>query len=221
MKAIMAVTGLCLIGFLLMHMFGNTKLLLPDNGAEFNEYSEYLRRFLYPIVPPMWFLWAFRVFLLACIVLHMWSAAQLTGRKGRNVGGARYANKKNMESSFAARTMIWSGIILVLGLVMHLLHYTAQVLRPGYAAGVTDLDPFHRVLAGFSEWWVVLAYLVFMIAVCTHIFHGCASAFMTLGANVSAGSRKTLKSLSAIIAILLFIGFMVPPVMILTGVIGR
>lgn len=220
MKAIMAVTGLCLIGFLLMHMFGNTKLLLPDNGAEFNEYSHYLRRFLYPIVPPMWFLWAFRVFLLVCICLHMWSAAQLTGRKNRNVGGARYANKKNMESSFAARTMIWSGIILVLGLVMHLLHYTAQVLRPGYAPGVTDLAPYDRVVAGFSVWWVVLAYAIFMIAVCLHIYHGCASAFITLGANVSAGSRKLLKSLSGIIAALLFIGFLVPPVMILSGVIG-
>jgi len=221
MKAIMAVTGLCLIGFLLMHMFGNTKLLLPDNGAEFNEYSHYLRQFLYPIVPPMWFLWAFRIFLLAAIVLHMWSAAQLAGRKQRNVGGARYANKKNMESSFAARTMLWSGIILVLGLVLHLLHYTAQVLRPGYPDGAADLSPYARVIAGFTLWWVVLAYLVFMIAVCLHIYHGCASAFVTLGANVSAGSRKLLKTLSAIIAVLLFIGFMVPPVMILTGVIGQ
>lgn len=217
----MAVTGLVMIGYLLMHMFGNTKLLLPDNGAEFNEYAHYLRRFLYPIVPPMWFLWAFRIFLLASIGLHMWSAAQLTGRKHRNVGGARYANKKNVESSFAARTMLWSGIILLLGLVMHLLHFTAQVIRPGYPDGAATLDPFHRVLVGFGEWWVVLAYLIFMVAVCLHVYHGCASAFTTLGANVSAGARKLLKTLSAIIAILLFIGFMTPPVMILTGVIAQ
>ena len=74
---------------------------------------------------------------------------------------------------------------------------------------------------GFGEWWVVLAYLIFMVAVCLHVYHGCASAFTTLGANVSAGARKLLKTLSAIIAILLFIGFMTPPVMILTGVIAQ
>lgn len=217
----MAVTGLCLIGFLLMHMFGNTKLLLPDNGQEFNDYSHYLRHFLYPVIPAFWFLWAFRVFMLACVTLHMWSAAQLTGRKRRSVGRARYANKKNVESSFAARTMIWSGIILLLGLVMHLLQYTAQVLRVGYPQGVTSLDPFHRVLAGFGQWWVVLAYAIFMVAVCLHVYHGCGSAFMTLGANVSAKARRVLKGLSAIIAVLLFVGFMTPPVLILSGVIGQ
>lgn len=221
MKAIMAVTGLCLIGFLLMHMFGNTKLLLPDNGAEFNEYSHYLRRFLFPVVPPMWFLWAFRLFLLACVALHMWSAAQLTGRKRRSIGGARYASKKNMESSFAARTMIWSGIILVLGLVLHLLHFTAQVLRIGYPDGVNDLMPFDRVVNGFHVWWLVLAYAVFMAAVCMHVYHGCASAFVTLGANTSKGSRKVLRNLSALIAALLFLGFMTPPVLILLKVVGQ
>lgn len=221
MKAIMAVTGLCLIGFLLMHMFGNTKLLLPDNGAEFNEYSNYLRHFLYPIMPPMVFLWAFRVFLLVCIGLHMWSAAQLTGRKKRSTGGARYANKKNMESSFAARTMIWSGIILILGLVLHLLQYTAQVLRIGYPDGVTTLAPYDRVLNGFHIWWVVLAYAIFMLAVCTHVFHGCASAFFTLGANTSKQARKVLKSLSGIISVLLFLGFMTPPVLLLLKVVGQ
>lgn len=217
----MAVTGLCLIAFLLMHMFGNTKLLLPDNGAEFNEYSHYLRHFLYPVFPAFMFLWCFRIFLIICIVLHMWSAAQLAGRKRRSIGGARYANKKNMESSFAARTMIWSGIILVLGLVLHLLQYTAQVLRIGYPAGVTNLMPFDRVVNAFHVWWVVLAYLVFMVAVCTHVFHGCASAFITLGANTSMRARRNLKVLSAIISVLLFLGFMTPPVLILLKVVGQ
>lgn len=215
----MAVTGLCLIGFLLMHMFGNTKLLLNDNGAEFNEYSHYLRHFLYPVFPPFVFIWLFRIFLIVCVVLHMWSAGQLVGRRSRNVGGARYANKKNMESSFAARTMIVSGSILIVGLVFHLLHFTGQQLHPGYPDGVTNLAPYDRVVAGFGQWYVVLAYVIFMAAVCLHVYHGCASAFITLGANVSTAARKNLKTLSAIIAALLFLGFLIPPFSILFGVI--
>ena len=125
-----------------------------------------------------------------------------------------------MEKSYAARTMIWGGIIIVLFLVMHILQYTAQVLRFGYSDGVTDLAPFDRVLAGFGEWWVVLAYAVAMIAVCMHISHGFYSAFVTLGANTSKGSRKVLKALGNIVAGLLFVGFMLPPVLILIGVIS-
>ena len=216
----MAVTGLILVAFLLAHMFGNFKMLLPDDGLEFNEYSHWLREFGYPAFPPMVFLWLFRIVLLASIILHLWSAFRLRARANANVGGSRYVTTRRMEKSYAARTMIWGGIIIVLFLVMHILQYTAQVLRFGYSDGVTDLAPFDRVLAGFGEWWVVLAYAVAMIAVCMHISHGFYSAFVTLGANTSKGSRKVLKALGNIVAGLLFVGFMLPPVLILIGVIS-
>ncbi|WP_370590259.1 succinate dehydrogenase cytochrome b subunit [Tessaracoccus sp. SD287] len=218
-KVIMAVSGLILIGFLLAHMFGNFKMLLPDNGLEFNEYSHWLREFGYPALPHGVFLWIFRIVLLAAVILHMWSAFKLRTRARRNVGGSRYANVRRMEHSYAARTMMWGGIIIVLFLVMHILQYTAQVLRFGYGAGVTDLAPYDRVLAGFGEWWVVVAYAVAMLAVCMHVSHGFHSAFMTLGANTSKGARRLLRALAQIVAGLLFVGFMIPPVLILIGVI--
>lgn len=217
----MAITGLILIGFLLMHMFGNFKMLLPDNGKEFNEYSHWLREFGYPALPPKVFLWIFRIVLLASVVGHMWSAFKLKGRNDASRGSAkRYQNKKNMESSYAARTMIWGGIIIVLFVIMHILQYTAEVLRFGYDSGVKTLAPYDRVLAGFGEWWVVLIYAIAMIAVSIHISHGFYSAFATLGANVSKGARSTLRMLGHLVAALLFVGFMIPPVLILTGVIG-
>lgn len=214
----MAITGLCLIGFLLMHMFGNSKLLLPDDGKEFNEYAHYLRNLLYPIMPPQVFLWLFRIFLLVCVLLHMWSAFELSGRKRRSVGAARYATTKHMESSYAARTMMMSGPILLIGLVLHLLQYTAQVIKIGYDSSATE--PFTRVVLAYQEWWVLLAYVIFMAAVCMHVYHGTASALFTLGANTSKQARSTLKALSAIIAVLLFVGFLTPPVLIFLGVIG-
>ena len=84
----MAVTGLILVAFLLMHMFGNTKLLIPEIGAqEFDEYSHYLRRFLYPVLPPMFFLWLFRIALLLSAAVHIIAAVQLTFRDYDAKGG--------------------------------------------------------------------------------------------------------------------------------------
>lgn len=220
----MAVTGLILIGFLLMHAFGNFKLLIPDEGQEFNEYSHSLREFLYPILPPMLFLWAFRIFLLASVGLHLYSALKLTGRRWSSTGGSRYVTQKPATSranSYAARTMLWGGIIIVLFVIMHLLQFTAQVLTFGYPDGTTTLEPYQRTVAGFSEWWVVVVYAVAMLAVCVHIFHGFWSAFATLGANVSAKSQSVLRGLAMLISALLYFGFMIPPVLILFGVIGQ
>lgn len=218
-KAVMAITGLILVGFLLAHMFGNFKMLLPDDGLEFNEYSHWLREFGYPALPEGVFLWIFRIVLLAAVILHLYSAFKLKGRNDRSRGDSRYVSKKNMESSYAARTMIWGGIIIVLFVIMHILQFTAQVLKFGYPDGTNTLAPYDRVLAGFGEWWVVLMYAIAMIAVCLHISHGFYSAFATLGANTSLGARKVLKGLSMLVAGLLFVGFMLPPVLILIGVI--
>lgn len=220
MKTVMALTGLVLVAFLLAHMVGNLKLLINDNGEEFNAYSHLLRRLFYPALPRMSFLWAFRIFLLICMVLHMWSAFKLSGRRRRNVGGQRYSVKRRMESSFAARTMIIGGMVLLVGLVFHLLQFTAQVVKINYG-GASQLDPYSRVVHAFNEWWVVLLYLIFMLAVCTHISHGFYSAFTTLGANTSVKARKVLKGLSHLVSLLLLIGFMTPPVLVLCGVIGK
>ncbi len=212
----MAITGLCMVGFLLMHMFGNFKLLLGDHGAEFNEYSEYLRRFLYPVMPPTWFLRAFEAFLTLCVVLHMYSAAKLTGRKWRTAGRNRYVTKKNMEQSYSARTMIWGGIIIVLFVVFHLLEFTAQRITIGYSG---KTDPFDRTVLAFQHWWVVVVYAVAMGAVCMHVWHGFYSAFTTLGASVGPSARMVFKVCSWAVSLLIFVGFMLAPVCILAGLV--
>lgn len=217
----MAVTGLILILFLLAHMFGNLKLLFNDGGAEFNEYSHLLRRLFYPALPPMLFLWCFRILLLLSVILHMWSAYKLTVRRYSNVGGGRYATKKNLEKSYAARTMIWGGIIIVLFVILHLLQFTAQVIRVNYPGGATSILPYDRAIDAFKIWWVVVAYLIAMLAVCLHVSHGFYSAFTTLGANTSIKARSVLRGLSWLVAAVIFIGFMIPPVLILSGVIPR
>lgn len=214
----MAVTGFILVAFLLMHMFGNTKLLIPEVGLkEFDEYSHSLREFLYPILPPKFFLTLFRIALAFSAFLHIESAVRLTFRDydARGTLG-RYFKQRYLAGSFAARTMIWSGVILVLGVVVHLLQFTAQVIHVGYTGSVA---PHMRVVLGFQNWWLVLLYGIWMLTVCIHVWHGFYSAFCTLGARVGAFSEKVIKVCAWIVALLLFFGFMAAPIAILIGLV--
>ncbi|PID50893.1 MAG: succinate dehydrogenase [Propionibacteriales bacterium] len=221
MKALMALTGLALVGFLLMHMFGNLKLLMGPEA--FDHYAHYLREFLYPLLPKQTFLWLFRLFLLFCIVAHIWSAAKLSRRKARSVGNVagtgRYQSSKQMEKSYASRTMLWGGIIIFLFIIFHLLQFT---ITPEAITGVNPHEegPYVMVMSAFSHWWMVLLYLISMAAVCMHLWHGFWSAFATLGANVSGQAQVVIKACAHVVAAVVFIGFMVPPVLILVGVVN-
>ncbi|OYN90072.1 succinate dehydrogenase [Parenemella sanctibonifatiensis] len=214
MKALMAITGLILIGFLLGHMAGNLKALAGQDA--FNEYSHHLRVFLYPILPEKAFLWTIRIVLLAAVLLHMYSAAVLSGRLTKRRGPA-YQHKARVQQSYASRTMRWGGVIIALFVIFHLLHFTAEIITPGFEA---PTDPFSRVIGSFGLWWVFVIYLIAMVAVCLHVQHGFWSAFATLGANVSPGARRIITTCAWVCAALLFIGFLIPPTLILTGVIA-
>lgn len=207
----MAITGLVMIGFLLMHMYGNTKIFLGKDA--FNEYSHHLRIFLEPIFPKMWFLWLFRIFMLVCILVHMYAAITLWGRAGKARAEA-YKNSKFWSGPYVPFLMRWGGLTIFLFLIFHILQYTAEVVKVGYPSGAASILPADRMVAGFTQWWVVLIYAVAMAFVCFHVAHGFWSAFATLGANVSKNARKVLNICAGVIAALLFIGFMAAPVWI-------
>ncbi|WP_245306494.1 succinate dehydrogenase cytochrome b subunit [Acidipropionibacterium timonense] len=216
----MAVTGCILIFFLLMHMFGNLKLL--GGADEFNNYAGFLRRIANPLLPGETFLWLFRIFMLAAIVLHIWSAFRVDKQNRAGRGGAgRYSIKKSLspENTYAARTMIWGGIIIVLFLILHLLQFT---IMPAAFGNPHDgaLGRAGMVITAFGHWWYVLIYLIAIIAVCMHVSHGFWAAFATLGVNNSVVARKVLRVLSWLVAVVLLIGFMLPPFLVLFGVIS-
>lgn len=214
MKALMAVTGLIMIGFLLMHMYGNLKVFM---GAEaFDHYAHWLKGdILYPLVPSGWFIWVFRAFMLAAIVLHAASAWHLA-RRARIAAGPRYVHKKTLQQTYAARTMRWGGVILGAFLVFHLLQFTAQVINTGWNSGA---GPYEMFVVSFQQWWLVLAYALWMVAVCLHVRHGFWSAFATLGANTSAKTRAIWNGLAYAVAALLYVGFMIAPLAVLFGLV--
>lgn len=216
----MAVTGLLLVGFLLMHMYGNLKMFM---GADsFNHYAHWLKGatedggIMYPIMPAGVFIWVFRAVLLLALGLHIWAAATLSARTIAN-RGPKYQSNHRLAQTYSARTMRWGGVILAGFLVFHILQFTAQVVRTGFGA---NAEPYDMVVVSFQNIFVLLAYAIWMVAVCMHVRHGFWSAFTTLGANMSANSRKILNGLAVFVAVLLYAGFMIMPVAVFFKLIG-
>jgi succinate dehydrogenase / fumarate reductase cytochrome b subunit len=211
----MAVTGLILIGFLLMHMYGNLKMFLGDEA--FNHYAEWLKGdILYPLIPKGWFIWLFRAFMVASIVLHIYSAVTLWNR-ALAANPTTYEAKRKLAQTYSARTMRWGGVILAGLLIFHLAQFTVHsALVSGPYAG----SAYGMVIGEFRLWWMVLIYAVWIATVCMHVRHGFWSAFATLGANTSAKARAVLNGCAWAVALLLYIGFMIMPVAVLFGWIG-
>jgi succinate dehydrogenase / fumarate reductase, cytochrome b subunit len=208
----MALTGLILIGFLLMHMYGNLKAFL---GAEsYNHYAEWLKgEILYPLMPKGTFIWVFRAVMVASICLHIWAAWRLTTRAHAQ-RTTKYQVSKSLQQTYSSRMMRWGGVILAALLVFHLAQFTVQAVHFGFTPGASA---YAMVVAEFHLPLMVILYAVWVGVVCIHVRHGFWSAFTTLGANTSPKAREVLNALAWIVAVLLFVGFMAMPVGILAG----
>jgi succinate dehydrogenase cytochrome b subunit len=168
-KIVMASTGIVLFGFVLAHMVGNLQLYLGSEALD--QYAVFLREFLHGGG-----LWIARAVLLACAVLHVWAAASLTlaDRVARPV---RYREWEPRESTWASRTMRWSGVVLLVFIVYHLLDLTFGVVNPAFEEGRI----YHNVVASFRSVPVSLFYIVAMLLLWSHLRHGVWSMLRTLG----------------------------------------
>jgi succinate dehydrogenase / fumarate reductase, cytochrome b subunit len=211
-KVVMAVTGVVLIGFVIGHMIGNLKIF--SGPSEINAYSQFLREVGSPALSYGELLWLVRIVLLACVFLHITAAIQLT-RMNRAARPMAYAAKREVETTFSARTMRWGGVLLVAFVIFHLLHLTGGVVgfRPGQ---FKHLAAYQNVVAAFAVWPIALFYILAMGALCLHLSHGIWSMLQTLGWS-TARNAATLKIFSRAIAIVVFVGFTSVPVAVLAG----
>lgn len=220
LKALMAVSGLIMVGYLLLHMYGNLKVF--SGQVAFDEYAHHLRTLGEPLLPYEGALWIVRVVLLAAIIAHIYSAVTLTirDRKARGaVGGRRYRstqNRRGFQRSYASFTLRWGGVIIFAFIIFHLLNLTTNDIHPGGASG----SPYERVVNTFEVWYMVLAYTIALLAVAFHLRHGIWAACMTLGANTSARARRNLNVLAYALAAIITIGFLLPPFAIFFGWVG-
>jgi succinate dehydrogenase / fumarate reductase cytochrome b subunit len=201
-KVVMAVTGLVLFGFLIGHMAGNLQYFL---GREvLNAYAEKLHH----TVP---LLWGARITLLLAVGLHILAAVQLANlqRAARPVG---YHKLKPAGSSYASRTMYWSGPIIAFFVIYHLLHLTTGTLHPGYEY----LNAYDNVVIGFRNPLVTLFYVISMVLVALHLNHGIWSMFQSIGFSHPRYTPR-IKAFARIFSALLVAGFLSVPIAVLLG----
>jgi len=203
-KIVMSVTGLIMVGFVLVHMIGNLQVF--EGAARLDAYSHFLHHTINEL------LWLVRVVLLVSVVLHIVAAVQLTrmDRAARPVG---YRRQDRQASTVASRSMRWGGLLLALFVVFHLLHLTTGTIQPApFAPG----DVYANVVGGFRVWWVTLIYVLAMIALGLHIFHGAWASIRTLGLS-RPGAEPMRRPIAALLAVVLWAGFSIVPVAVFFG----
>lgn len=208
-KAIMAVTGVMLFGYLVLHMLGNLKVF--QGPEHFNAYAEGLRTLGAPFFAHGQLLWLVRLVLIAAFVLHVWAATAVT-RASWRARPDGYRRLAPVETTYAARTMRWGGVLILFYLVYHLLDLTFGTANPGFEAG----NVHRNLAASFARVPVTLAYITANVAVGLHVYHGLWSAFQTLGLN----RRRTdawRRGVAGAIAAALALGYLVVPVAALAG----
>ena len=206
-KVVMAVTGLVLFGFVFAHMLGNLQMFLPDHEA-MNHYGRFLREMLHGGG-----IWAARAVLLGSVSLHIWAAWSLT-RTSLKARPVPYKVVTPDASTYASRTMRWSGPIVLLFIIYHLLHFTVGSVHPAFAEG----EIYRNVIVGFSFWPVAVAYVIAILALGLHLRHGAWSMLQTLGASHPQWDRS--RELAAtVFTVIIVLGFISVPLAVLVGVL--
>ncbi len=206
-KIVMAITGLMLLAFLVIHLFGNSLIYV----GWINAYGERLHS-----LPPV--VWAFRLVMLCVFAIHIYFGITLT-LENNAARPAPYAVKKNLRATYSGRTMIWTGLLIVVFLVYHLLHFTMRVTNPDISNSIDALgrlDVFKMVVFSFKNFAIAGIYIAAMIILALHLSHGVQSFVQTLGLN----SDKTIPAVEkagTAVALILFLGYASIPVVIILG----
>lgn len=212
-KILMAITGLFMVLFVVLHLLGNSSVYKGPDGI--NAYGEILQGF-----GP--FIWIFRIFMLIFFLVHIFFGVQLT-LENRAATPQAYAVKKNLRATFASKNMIWTGLLIAAYIIYHLLHFTISVISPEISAArnpdaMGRPDIFRMIVLSFQNLMISAVYILAMMALTFHLTHGLPSLFQTLGLN----NEKTMQFITRtgiLAAIIIFLGYVLIPVVILTGIL--
>lgn len=213
LKIIMAVSGILLVLFLFAHMAGNLKIFL--GATDFDHYAHWLRSIGTPLLPDTWYLWIQRTVLTVAVLAHIYTAAVLTVR-ARKARPVKYAHRPKVQGSYAARTMRWGGVIVLLFIIYHILDLTTGNLNPH----ADKAHPYANVVADFApeRWYVTAFYTLAIVAVGFHLAHGIFSAARTLGQQTMKGQRRA-KYIAIALSLVLVVGYLSVPFAVLTGLV--
>ena len=207
----MAVTGVFLFGFVVAHMLGNLQIFLGSEAL--NDYAEHLQN-----LPTL--LWPARIFLLGTLLFHVVVSISLA-LENRRARPVPYAREATVQASYASRTMVMSGFIILAFLIYHLLNFTFGVTHPQFFSLVDESgrrDVYSMVVMSFREPVVSGVYVAAMALLCLHLSHGLSSLFQSLGL-ADERSLPALKRAGVALALVVFVGNSSIPVAALLGIL--
>jgi len=210
-KAIMALTGAVLFAYVVGHLIGNLQIYSADHD-QINRYAAFLHD---PSRAAL--LWFVRGLLLIAVAVHITASLQLWSlqRAARPMG---YVKKNDIPSAYAARTMLWSGPIIAAFVIFHVLHLTVGSVLPLQELGPNQPNVRANVIAGFQHPAVAIFYIVAMLLLCLHLFHGLWSMFQSVGVS-HPRYTPVLKRLAAVSAILIAAGNISIPLAVMAGLL--
>jgi succinate dehydrogenase / fumarate reductase cytochrome b subunit len=213
-KWVMAITGILLMGFVFAHMVGNLKVFM--GADDFNHYGEWLRTVFTPPLPRTWFLWILRLGLVAAFALHIHAAASLTLMNRRARSGAALVQPRDWAAANAAsRSMRLTGVVVLLFLVFHLVDLSWGTANPDFVRG----DVYRNTVATFERPVVSAVYIVAVLALGLHLWHGSWSLFQSLGVNNprwNAWRKWFAMGFAAVVTV----GYLTTPIGVLTGIVN-
>ena len=211
-KIIMGITGIILLIFVIGHLIGNLSIYAGSNF--FNTYAEFIQS-------KTVILWLTRSFLLFCFLSHILLSICLT-RKNRIARPIGYNNQNFNKATFASRTMIISGSMVLMFLIFHIAHLTIGFICPEFCNIIDNAkrhDVYSMTVLSFQNFWISIIYIVAQIFLAMHISHAFSSAIQTFGLNRHKFSKLTRIS-SILLAILIFFLYISIPISVLLGVIS-
>ncbi|HEY7585788.1 MAG TPA: succinate dehydrogenase cytochrome b subunit [Candidatus Deferrimicrobiaceae bacterium] len=211
-KVLMAGSGLFMVLFVIVHLLGNSSIFVGPDGI--NAYADKL----HGLGP---FVWAFRLFMLAMLGIHILFGILVT-LDNWSANPDKYKVKKMLKATFAGETMIWTGALLLVFIIYHLLQFTVRI-TPDVVLGEDAkgrFDVFTMVTASFSSTPIVAIYVAAMVTLFLHLSHGIQSIFQTIGWN-NDKTLPTYTRLGQLLAVVFLLGYSAIPVLILSGILTK
>ena len=210
-KYVMALSGIMIVGFVVVHLIGTLKIFLGP--AATNEYGEALRDLGGHLVPRTHLLWMFRIGLLAAFAVHIHAAFSLD-RRNRRANGVRSRSRRDLvTANYASRTMLWSGIIVGVFIVFHLADLTWGNINPEFERG----NAYDNQIASFQNPYITSVYLLGVLALTIHLFHGLWSLTQSVGTTSSLFSLQDRRRAAAALSIAIGLGYASIPLAVLAG----
>ncbi len=211
-KVLMAITGFFMLFFVTAHLMGNSTIFFGPSAL--NSYAEHLHS-LGPLV------WIFRIFMFLMLVVHLYFGITLT-LENNAANPSKYAKSSKLRATFASQTMIWSGLLILVFLVYHLLQFTFRVTPDIVPAAVIDRpgDVYGMVLGSFHIFTIALVYVAAMVTLFFHLSHGIQSLFQTVGCS-NDNTLPKVTMVGKLISVLFLVGYSAIPVFILAGILKK